>query len=704
MKPDPNWFSDPPGPPFSDPSDPDDNLELLLFESDEDVDTLAQQALRAEARRRHQRTRFQKAGLEIDRVTRNLAFQQRTGGKQSGLVSTLRPTPSPGSGNRTEEPMLPIFEPMHNAREMAKQLTLLEDHIIQPPKHCSDCIRKHLLTTEALAEEAVSLATQAAQRVYFQGVAQEVRGISRSYLGAHDRSDLQQRARKLRKELSKKGFSSIGSINSEGEVEQAAAEVFPAPKIVESLKGGETIAIKTPADGWVRATVLTVGQPYWATDDADVSNQNQAVESIPQGGYLGFRTSQGGYEYDQWLPVSDPAPAEDRVGDGTIVVLSPNPVSSELRGKAFNRYRHDGSLVESVVLDDQQLLMADIIQGAFIQKFGGNVEGSEAVPVSGPGLCALDGVTNPTQLAGHGCEVRVLQQLLRAAVVNAFYESGLRPKASAAGAENSIGLFQLNITGGLGRGRQAAELENPILNSAIVSDSVQRQIRRFSGPIHQEAQVAPTSVHDWSVPFTIWVERPANKELAAQARAKTADELYPPPRQLHAGVFDVGLTAYGADPDGVNTRGFLSAHPDLATAHGAPGSLPAIDFKLRAMNPESLRSVDLTPGQATIALQAGRAWLDAGIATSELFPFCRAAALYLWVGDVPGTTLSLDYIATNFAGTPQGIEARNMLSEYERTHAPVVQRRAQGMTTGQKVALGAVGALFLGTFIRSATQ
>ena len=511
--------------------------------------------------------------------------------------------------------MLPVFEPMHNAREMAKQLTLLEDHIIQPPKHCPDCIRKHLLTTEALAEEAVSLATQAAQRVYFQGVAQEVRGISRSYLGAHDRGDLQQRARKLRKELSKKGFSSIGSANNGDEREQAPqAEVSAAPKIVASLKGAETVAIKTPADGWTRAAVLNVGQSYWTTDDAGVSNQNQVVESIPQAGFLGFRTVHEAHEYDQWLPVSDPAPAENRVGDGTIVVLSPNPVSAELRGKAVNRYRHDGSLVESVMLDDQQLLMADIIQGVFIQKFGGNVEGGDAIPVSGPGLCALDGVTNPTQLTGYGCEVRVLQQLVRAAVVNAFYESGLRPTKASAGGENSVGLFQLNIAGGLGHGRQAEELKNPILNSAIVTDSVQRQIRRFSGPIRQEAQVAPTSVHDWSVPFTIWVERPANKEMAAQARAKTADELYPPPRQVHAGAFDVGLAAYGADPDGVNTRGFPLRAPGSGQGPGrateSPGHrLPAKGHEPRKApqrGPDARAGNPRSPGGSSVARRRHR--------------------------------------------------------------------------------------------------
>lgn len=50
-----------------------------------------------------------------------------------------------------------LSDPLFNFREIAKQLLLLEDHLLHASKHCPDCIRKHLMTVEALAEEATSL-------------------------------------------------------------------------------------------------------------------------------------------------------------------------------------------------------------------------------------------------------------------------------------------------------------------------------------------------------------------------------------------------------------------------------------------------------------------------------------------------------------------------------------------------------------------
>lgn len=44
-----------------------------------------------------------------------------------------------------------------NLREIAKQLILLQDHLTEEEKFCVDCIRKHLMTIEALAEEAISM-------------------------------------------------------------------------------------------------------------------------------------------------------------------------------------------------------------------------------------------------------------------------------------------------------------------------------------------------------------------------------------------------------------------------------------------------------------------------------------------------------------------------------------------------------------------
>jgi len=49
------------------------------------------------------------------------------------------------------------MNPLFNLREICKQSLLLEDHLSHPSKRCRDCINKHCLTIEALAEEAVSL-------------------------------------------------------------------------------------------------------------------------------------------------------------------------------------------------------------------------------------------------------------------------------------------------------------------------------------------------------------------------------------------------------------------------------------------------------------------------------------------------------------------------------------------------------------------
>lgn len=53
--------------------------------------------------------------------------------------------------------LLPVLRPTQNMRDIIKQLALLEDHMYQPQKRCVDCIRKHFLTVEALAEECATL-------------------------------------------------------------------------------------------------------------------------------------------------------------------------------------------------------------------------------------------------------------------------------------------------------------------------------------------------------------------------------------------------------------------------------------------------------------------------------------------------------------------------------------------------------------------
>lgn len=57
--------------------------------------------------------------------------------------------------------MLPLMDPQHNIREIIKQILMLEDHCAHgDAKYCVDCITKHALAAEALAEEAITLDTQ----------------------------------------------------------------------------------------------------------------------------------------------------------------------------------------------------------------------------------------------------------------------------------------------------------------------------------------------------------------------------------------------------------------------------------------------------------------------------------------------------------------------------------------------------------------
>lgn len=51
----------------------------------------------------------------------------------------------------------PLNSSRFNIREITKQLLLLEEHLTDVDKFCPDCIRKHLLTVEAYAEEALTL-------------------------------------------------------------------------------------------------------------------------------------------------------------------------------------------------------------------------------------------------------------------------------------------------------------------------------------------------------------------------------------------------------------------------------------------------------------------------------------------------------------------------------------------------------------------
>lgn len=52
----------------------------------------------------------------------------------------------------------PVSDPEYNMKEIIKQSILLEQHLADKRKRCKDCILKHFLHCQGLAEEAVMLA------------------------------------------------------------------------------------------------------------------------------------------------------------------------------------------------------------------------------------------------------------------------------------------------------------------------------------------------------------------------------------------------------------------------------------------------------------------------------------------------------------------------------------------------------------------
>ena len=61
------------------------------------------------------------------------------------------------NNNKEKKTLLPVMRPAFNMREILKNCILLEDHLMQTTKRCCDCISKHCLTIESLAEEAITL-------------------------------------------------------------------------------------------------------------------------------------------------------------------------------------------------------------------------------------------------------------------------------------------------------------------------------------------------------------------------------------------------------------------------------------------------------------------------------------------------------------------------------------------------------------------
>jgi hypothetical protein len=111
-----------------------------------------------------------------------------------------------------------LMDPLFNIREMIKEMVLLEDHLNLPNQNCSDCINKHLIKCEALAEEAVSL--DGGQTAFINNMPTIVREWNAAWLSNIELTIIAMYIRKVRKQLtpiilsfSRAALSNGGNIN-----------------------------------------------------------------------------------------------------------------------------------------------------------------------------------------------------------------------------------------------------------------------------------------------------------------------------------------------------------------------------------------------------------------------------------------------------------------------------------------------------------
>jgi len=96
------------------------------------------------------------------------------------------PTSKCGSGGNCKslsgKPLLPIMDPRFNMREICKEIILLSTHLCAEDRSCIDCISKHGLTIEALAEEGISLDKEGKYRHLLEPIPKKCRQMLKDVL------------------------------------------------------------------------------------------------------------------------------------------------------------------------------------------------------------------------------------------------------------------------------------------------------------------------------------------------------------------------------------------------------------------------------------------------------------------------------------------------------------------------------------------
>lgn len=474
--------------------DPDDDLVALLRMSDRVIGKEKRRAAPTPP----------KLTPELEALSRKIASQMM-GPKGSRALAS--------------EPkgLLDVFDPRHNLREMAKELVLLEDHLAQPAKHCPDCIRKHLLKTEALAEEAVQLDTNGSMQDRLVPLPGQIRNIQRAFLSNTDRNALQQQVRELRKVLSKESFDALvfkPSASSPTPKKDAEDEGSPnrTPVVFAMERGRDRMgAEKVKALSPLPSTVVAALRRRVS---AGVSEENPAP--------LFFRVR----NKDGTTTVTEAVAIGTR-GEGSLLVRT-----VEKTPRTLEIPMSDAVLDLSVDDTFQQIPWPAILPVT-------RKDGIEELSIA-PGkktyqnVRVIASVLWPVvdafvlKYAGTSEEARkgMLRRLLIAAVINAAYESSL--DASLEGDKGkAVGLFQLREDGA-GLGMSKVDRKDAFLNTARIGQRM-LEVRKFFVPLAETEAKVPgsTTPQSWTGLFARYVEAPAAKDYAERVRGETAAAAFP---------------------------------------------------------------------------------------------------------------------------------------------------------------------------------
>lgn len=104
-----------------------------------------------------------------------------------------------------------VHDPIFNLREIAKNLILLEDHLSHQYKICPDCIRKHLLCIEGLAEEGTCLDGDGEYTTGMEGLAELARQWMEEFTDGAEPFSLACKMRAVRKSVVPLSFDPRGA-------------------------------------------------------------------------------------------------------------------------------------------------------------------------------------------------------------------------------------------------------------------------------------------------------------------------------------------------------------------------------------------------------------------------------------------------------------------------------------------------------------